>query len=87
MDVTNDDQNAYAFFPTYGDESTAFHRHMISVVVFFYSNIIQSMLVDYLVIEMSFFYDCSYAALNARTMRGDVVTNFPLHVSQYITLN
>ena len=33
-DITNYDQNAYTFAPTYGDESTAYHRHMISVVVF-----------------------------------------------------
>ena len=35
-DIKNDDKNAYTFAPTYGDESTAYHRHMISVVVFFY---------------------------------------------------
>ena len=35
-DIMNDDQTAYTFAPTYGDVSTAFHRHMISVVVFFY---------------------------------------------------
>ena len=34
-DITNDDQNAYTFGPTYGDESTAYHCHMISVDVFF----------------------------------------------------
>ena len=33
-DITNDDQKDYAFAPTYGDEYTAFHRHMISVVFF-----------------------------------------------------
>ena len=30
----NNDQNAYAFAPTYGDGSTDINRHMISVVVF-----------------------------------------------------
>ena len=35
MDITDDDQKSYAFAPTYGDESTAFHLHMISVVVCF----------------------------------------------------
>ena len=35
-DLTNDDQKYYAFAPTYGDGSTAFHHHMISVVVFSY---------------------------------------------------
>ena len=34
-DITNDDRNAYTFAPTYGDESTDYHRHMISVVVCF----------------------------------------------------
>ena len=33
--ITNQDQNDYAFAPTYGDESTSFQRHMISVVVFY----------------------------------------------------
>ena len=33
-DLTNNDQKAYEFAPTYGDGSTDFHRHMISVVVF-----------------------------------------------------
>ena len=34
---TNDDEQAYKFCPLYGGESTSFHRHMISVVVFSYS--------------------------------------------------
>ena len=46
-DLMNDDQKAYAFAPTYGDRSTALHRHMISVVVYSYSNTLQSMLMDY----------------------------------------
>ena len=48
----NDDQNEYTFEPTYGYGSTAFHRHMISVVVFSYSNKLQNMLVNYTVTEM-----------------------------------
>ena len=48
-DINNDDQKAYAFLPTYGDGYTAFCRHMISVVVFLYSNTLQSVLVDYTV--------------------------------------
>ena len=28
-DITDDDQKPYAFAPTYGDGSTAFHCHMI----------------------------------------------------------
>ena len=35
IDITDDDQKAYAFAPTYGDVSTDFQRHTISVVVFF----------------------------------------------------
>ena len=33
---TEDDENAYKFGPKYGGEYTGFHRHMISVVVFYY---------------------------------------------------
>ena len=38
MDLTNDNQKSYAFAPTYGDGYTYFHRHMISFVMFSYSN-------------------------------------------------
>ena len=51
-DITNYDQIAYTFVPTYGDEFTAYHCHMISVDVFFYSNTFKIMLVDYAVTEM-----------------------------------
>ena len=44
-DITNDDQNAYTFAPKYGDGSTAYHSHMISVVVFSYSDMIKIVLV------------------------------------------
>ena len=53
MDIMNDDKKAYVFAPTYGYGSTAFHRHIISVVLFSYSNILQSVLVDYSDTEMS----------------------------------
>ena len=33
-DITNDDQKYYAFAPVYGNGSTAFQCHIISVVVF-----------------------------------------------------
>ena len=33
-DITNDDEKAYIFAPAYGDESTGYHCHMISDVVF-----------------------------------------------------
>ena len=39
---TEDDENAYKFGPKYGGESTGFHRHMISVVVFSYSRTLKS---------------------------------------------
>ena len=44
---TDDDENAYKFGPKYGGESTGFHRHMISVVVFSYSETLKSTLVEY----------------------------------------
>ena len=56
-DITNHDEKSYNYGPTYGDESTGYHRHMISVVVFFYSNTLESILVDYAVIEMGCFDD------------------------------
>ena len=42
-----DDENAYKFGPKYGGESTGLHRHMISVVVFSYSETLKIMLVEY----------------------------------------
>ena len=48
-DITNDDKKAYVFLPTYGYGYTALCRHMISFVVFLYSNTLQSLLVDYTV--------------------------------------
>ena len=42
---TNDDEQAYKFGPLYGGESTSFHCHMISDVVFSYSETLESMLV------------------------------------------
>ena len=43
----NDDEKAYKFGPLYGGESTGFHRRIISVVVFSYSESLESMLVEY----------------------------------------
>ena len=83
--IMNCDQKAYAFAPTYVDGSTAFHRHMISVVVFYYLNKLQSMSVDNAVTEMGCFGDYSYAEPRAKKMRGDCITTFLLHVSQCIT--
>ena len=60
---------------------------MISVVVLFYSNKIQSMLVDYVVIEMVCFDKYSDAALSAKIMRGDGMNTSLLHVDQCINFN
>ena len=87
MDLTNDDQKSYIFAPTYGYGSTAFHLHMISVVVFSYSNTPQSMLVGYSVIKMAFFDDYCDAAPPAKKMRKNGITTFLLHVYQCITFN
>ena len=45
------------------------------------------MLVDYAVTDMGCFDDYSDAAPRARTMRGNGITTFILHVSQWITFN
>ena len=84
-DITNDDEKFYTFFPTYRDESTGYHRHVISAVVFFYSNKLKSMLVDYTVTNMGSFVDYSDAASRAKTMGVNGITTFLLHVSQCIT--
>ena len=68
-DITNYDEKSYRYVPTYGDESTGYHRHMISVVVFLYSNTLKSMMLDYTVIEMGCFDDNSDAVPRAKTMR------------------
>ena len=86
-DIKNNDQKAYAFAPTYGDGSTAFNRHMISVVVFYYSNKLQSMLADYSVTEIGCFDDYSDAAPRAKTVRENGITTFLLHFAQCITFN
>ena len=86
-DIKNDDQNYYAFEPTYAYGSTNFNRHMISVVVFFYSNTLKIILVYYAVTDMGCFDDYSDAAPRAKTMRGDCITTFLLHVAQCITFH
>ena len=83
----NDDEKDYTFAQTYGYESTGCHLRMISVVVSFYSNTLKIMLVDYSVQDMGWFDDYSYAAPRAKTMRGNGISTFLLHVSQCITLH
>ena len=72
---------------TYGDELTAYHRHMISFVVFFYPNKLKSMLVDNAVTDMGFFDDYSDVDPRARTMRGNCIITFLLYVAQCITFH
>ena len=69
----NDDEQAYKFCPLYGGESTGFHCHMISVVVLFYSETLESMLVDYASTEMISLDDYSDAAPKGKCIRGNVI--------------
>ena len=85
MDITNDDEKAYTFAQTYEYESAGYHRNMISVVVFLYSNELRSMLVAYTVTEMSCFDDYSDDASLAKTIRGNSITTFTFCVDQCIT--
>ena len=80
----NDDKIDFTFATTYGDESTGYNCHMISVVVFFYWNTIKIMLVDYAGTEMGCFGDYLDASPRAKTMRGNYITTFPVHVAQCI---
>ena len=77
----NDDEQAYIFFTLYGGESTGFHCHMISVVVFSYSETLESMLVYHAVTEMGSLDDYSDASPKGKSIRGNGITTFILHVS------
>ena len=57
---------------------------MISVVVFSYSETLESMLVEYEITEMSFLDDYSDADPNHKRIRGNGITTFLLHVAQCI---
>ena len=83
----NDDEQAYKFCPLYGGESTGFHHRMISVVLFSYSETLESMLVDYAASEMGSLDDYSDAAPQGKSMRGNSITTFLLHVAQCIIFN
>ena len=85
--ITNYDEKFYKYVPTYGDYSTDFHCHMISGVVIFYSNTLQIILVDYAVTDMGCFDDYSDAAPRGKTMGGNGITTFILHVAQCITFH
>ena len=43
----DDDENAYKLGPKYGGESNGLHRHMISVLLFSYSETLKRMLIEY----------------------------------------
>ena len=73
--------------PKYGGESTGLHRHMISVVVFSYSETLKSRLIKYAATEMGFLDDYSDADPNHKSIRGNVITAFLFHVAQCIILN
>ena len=60
---------------------------MISIVVFSYSNTLQSMLVDYEVTEMGCFDEYADAVSRAKSMRVNGITTFLLHIAQCITFN
>ena len=82
-----DDENAYKLGPKYGGESTGLHRHMISVVVFSYSETLKSMLIKYADTEMGFLDDYYNADLNHKSIRGNGITTFLFHVAQCIIFN
>ena len=83
----NEDENAYKYGPLYGGESTGFHRYMISVVVFSYSESLKTMLVEYVATEMGFLDDYSDADPNHKRIRRNGITTFLLHIDQCIISN
>ena len=60
---------------------------MISVVLFLYFNTLKSVLVDYALTEICCFDDYLDADPRAKTMRGNGITIFILHVAQCITFH
>ena len=65
----------------YGVEFTGLHRHMITVVVFYYSETLKSMLIKYAATEMGFLHDYYDADPNHKSIRGNGITTFLFHVS------
>ena len=84
---TKDDENAYKLGPKYGSESSGLHQHMISVVVFSYSETLKIMLIKYAATEMVFLDYYSYADPNHKSIRGNGITTFLFHVSRCIIFN
>ena len=68
--------------PKYGGESTGLHRHILSVVVFSYSKPLKLMLIEYAATERGFLDVYSDADPNHKSMRGNGITTFLLHVAQ-----
>ena len=60
---------------------------MISVVVFYYSETLKSMLIEYAATEMGFLDDYSDADPNHKSIMGNGITTFLFHVSQCIIFN
>ena len=73
--------------PKYGGESTGLYRHMISVVLFSYSETLKSMLIEYSATEMGFLDDYSDADPNHKIIRGNGITTFIFHFAQCIIFN
>ena len=82
-----DDENVYKLGPKYGGESSGFHRHMISVVVFSCSETLKSMLIEYAATEMGFLDDYSDADPNHKSIRGNGINTFLFHAAQCIIFN
>ena len=62
--------------PTYGDESTGYHCHMISVVMFFYSNTLKIILMDNAVTDMGCFDDYLDTDPHAKQLGEMVLLHF-----------
>ena len=60
---------------------------MISVVVFYYSETLESMLVEYAATEMGFLDDYSDADPNHKSIRRNGITTFLFHVAPCIIFN
>ena len=79
---TEEDENDFKIGPKYGGESTGLHRHMISVVVFSYSETLKCMLIVYAATEMGFLDDYSDADPNHKSIRGNGINTYLFHVAQ-----
>ena len=74
----DDDENAYKFGPKYGGEFTGFHQHIISIVVFSYSQTLKSMLIEYAATEIGFLDDYLDSDPNHKSIKRNVVIPFPI---------